>query len=173
MIERTHPKLSVGAQCRLLSISRSSFHDAPQGETALNLDLMLLIDKQFLQTPFHGVRQMTWHLQNEGHAVNEKRIRRLMRLMPICQKPYTRKPAKGHKTYPDLLGGLRIDRPNQVWCNEGAQRPLAQGHRQGLGRARRAQLAGHGVAFAGCSALVQGGALRLRFGDGGFPVCAA
>jgi putative transposase len=23
---------------------------------------------------------MTWHLQNEGHAVNEKRIRRLMEL---------------------------------------------------------------------------------------------
>ena len=39
MIERTLPKLSVGAQCRLLSISRSSFYYAPQGETALNLDL--------------------------------------------------------------------------------------------------------------------------------------
>ena len=25
MIERTHPTLSIGAQCRLLSISRSSF----------------------------------------------------------------------------------------------------------------------------------------------------
>ena len=25
MIERAHPKLSVGAQCRLLSISRSSY----------------------------------------------------------------------------------------------------------------------------------------------------
>ena len=36
MIERTHPKLSVGAQCRLLSISRSSFYYAPQGETAMN-----------------------------------------------------------------------------------------------------------------------------------------
>jgi putative transposase len=35
------------------------------------LDLMLLIDKQFLDTPFYGVRQMAWHLQNEGHAVNE------------------------------------------------------------------------------------------------------
>jgi len=45
VIERTHPKLSVGTQCRLLSISRSSFYHAPQGETALNLDLMLLIDK--------------------------------------------------------------------------------------------------------------------------------
>ena len=45
MIERTHPKLSVGTQCRLLSISRSSFYHAPQGETALNLDLMLKVDK--------------------------------------------------------------------------------------------------------------------------------
>ena len=81
MIERAHPKLSVGAQCQLLSISRSSFYYVPQGETVPNLDLMLLIDKQFLDTPFYGVRQMTWHLQNEGHAVNEKRIRRLMRLM--------------------------------------------------------------------------------------------
>ena len=43
MIERKHPKLSVGAQCQLLSISRSAFYHAPQGETALNLDLMLLI----------------------------------------------------------------------------------------------------------------------------------
>ena len=36
------------------------------------------------------------------------------------------KAAKGHKTYPYLLGGLRIDRPNQVWCRDitvsGAQR---------------------------------------------------
>ncbi len=40
MIEWNHPKLSVGAQCTLLSISRSSFYYAPQGETALNFDLM-------------------------------------------------------------------------------------------------------------------------------------
>ena len=55
MVRKNHPSLSVGAQCRLLSISRSSFYDTPQGETALNLDLMLLIDKQFLETPFYGV----------------------------------------------------------------------------------------------------------------------
>ena len=130
MIERTHPKLSVGAQCRLLSISRSSFYYAPQGETAMNLDLMLLIDKQFLDTPFYGVRQMTWHLQNEGHAVNEKRVRRLMRLMrlmPIYQKPDTSRPAKGHKTYPYLLGGLRVERPNQVWCADITYIPMRRG----------------------------------------------
>lgn len=86
MIERSHRTLSIWAQCRLLSISRSSFNYAPQGETEMNLALMQLIDRQFLETPFYGVRQMTWHLQNEGQAVNVKRIRRLirlMRLMPI------------------------------------------------------------------------------------------
>lgn len=44
----------------------------------MTLDLMLLIDKQFPDTPFFGVCRMTWHLQNEGHGMNQKRIRRLM-----------------------------------------------------------------------------------------------
>jgi putative transposase len=79
---------------------------------------------------FYGVQQMTWHLQNSGHTVNYKRIRRLMRLMrltPIYQKPDTSRPAKGHKTYPYLLGGLRIDRPNQVWCADITYLPMRRG----------------------------------------------
>lgn len=44
MIEENHPNLS--AQCRLLSISRSLFYYELMGETALNLDLMVMIDKQ-------------------------------------------------------------------------------------------------------------------------------
>jgi putative transposase len=102
MIEPDHPALPIGMQCRLLSISRSSFYYEPQGENDLNLALMLRVDKQFLETPFYGVQQMTWHLRNEGFSVNVKRVRRLMRLMglmPIYQKPNTSKPAKGHKTY--------------------------------------------------------------------------
>jgi putative transposase len=130
MIEPDHPKLSIESQCRLLSLSRSSFYYKPQGENETNLALMLLIDKQFLETPFYGAQQMTWHLQNEGHPVNVKRIRRLMRLMglmPIYQKPNTSKPAKGHKTYPYLLRGLRIDRPNQVWCADITYLPMKRG----------------------------------------------
>ena len=130
MIEPDHPVLSIGAQCQLLSISRSSFYYSPLGEADTNLGLMLLIDKQFLDTPFYGVRQMCWHLRNEGHMINEKRIRRLMRLMglmPIYQKPNTSKPAKGHKTYPYLLRDLRVERPNQVWCADITYIPMRHG----------------------------------------------
>jgi len=130
MVEPGNPDLSIGKQCKLLSISRSSFYYMPKGETALSLMLMRQIDEQFLETPFFGVRQMTWHLRNEGHLVNEKRIRRLMRLMglmPIYQKPNTSKAARGHKIYPYLLRGLRVERPNQVWCADITYLPMRRG----------------------------------------------
>ena len=133
MIEPNLKGLSVGKRCALLSISRSSFYYEPKGESEMNLDLMRVIDKQFLETPFYGVRQMTWHLRNDGHVVNEKRIRRLMRLMglmPIYQKPNTSKAAKGHKIYPYLLRGLRMDRPNQVWCADITYLPMRRGVRR-------------------------------------------
>jgi putative transposase len=127
MIDKNHPSLSVGAQCRLLSISRLSFYCELMGETSMNLDLMVKIDKQFLETSFYGVQQMTRCLQNEGHAVNYKRIRRLMRLMHIYQKPDTSRPVTGHKTYPYLLGGLRVERPNQVCCADITYLPMRKG----------------------------------------------
>ena len=130
MVEPGHPILPVGKQCALLSISRSSFYYTPKGESEMNLALMRQIDEQFLETPFFGVRQMTWHLKNEGHPVNEKRIRRLMRLMglmPIYQKPSTSRPAKGHKIWPYLLRGLRVERPNQVWAADITYLPMRRG----------------------------------------------
>ncbi len=130
MIRPDHSSLSVARQCRLLSISRSSFYRKPMGESSENLDLMAEIDRQFLETPFYGVRQMTWHLRALGHGVNVKRIRRLMRLMglmPIYRQPRTGIPAKGHKIYPYLLKGVTIDRPGQVWCSDITYIPLARG----------------------------------------------
>ena len=47
-IEQNHPRLSLRRQCRLLSLSRSVFYYTPSGENALNLKLMVLIDRQFL-----------------------------------------------------------------------------------------------------------------------------
>ena len=73
---------------------------------------------------------MTWHLRNDDNLVNEKRIRRLMRLMglmPIYQRPNTSKAAKGHKIYPYLLRDLRVDRSNQAWCADITYLPMRRG----------------------------------------------
>ena len=115
MVEKDHPRLSVAAQCRLLSIPRPTYYHRPACGTAEDLALLALINRQFMETLFYGVRQMTWHLRNEGHAVNPKRVRRLMRLgglMPIYRRPNTSRPAKGRQPFPYLLQGLTIDRPN-------------------------------------------------------------
>jgi putative transposase len=67
---------------------------------------MRLIDEQFTQTPFYGVRKMTaWLRLVKKYDVNPKRVRRLMRLMgleTIYQKPRLSTPAPGHQIYPYL-----------------------------------------------------------------------
>jgi putative transposase len=44
----------------------------PKGETPLNLELMRLIDAQFLETPWYGSRQMARHLRREGYTVRSQ-----------------------------------------------------------------------------------------------------
>jgi len=63
MITRDGPELSLSRQCKLLSISRSSFYYAPLGESAENLALMRRIDELFLKHPFYGSRQVVRHLR--------------------------------------------------------------------------------------------------------------
>jgi putative transposase len=47
---------SIAAQCRLVSVSRSSFYYAPVPETADMLALMAVIDALFLDHPWYGSR---------------------------------------------------------------------------------------------------------------------
>jgi putative transposase len=120
-VKHDHPKLSTRRQCTLLSLTRSTLYYQPRSESAENLKFMSIIDKQFLQTPWYGSRQMARHMQREGHRCGRHRVRRLMRLMrlvPIYQEPNTSKKTPAHKVYPYLLKGLAITRPNQVWCTD-------------------------------------------------------
>ena len=83
MIDREEPKLSLVRQCALLGISRSSLYYLPTEAGAEDLELMALIDQQYLKTPFYGSRRMTAWLSNHGHQVNRKRVRRLMQLIGL------------------------------------------------------------------------------------------
>jgi putative transposase len=91
---------------------------------------MALIDRQYLARPYYGSRRMAAWLATQGHLVNRKRVQRLMRLMglvAIYQRPNTSKPAPTHKIYPYLLGGIAIERVNQVWCADVTYIPMARG----------------------------------------------
>jgi putative transposase len=130
MIERDHTELSIRRQCELIGLNRSSFYYQPVGESEYNLMLMRLIDEQYTRTPFYGWPRITARLRREGHTVNPKRIRRLMRLMglqAIYPKPRTSTPAPGHRKYPYLLRGLKITRPGQVWSTDITYVPMQHG----------------------------------------------
>lgn len=130
MIERKNPKVSIKRQCELLEIARSVVYHKPSAQPAADLELMLLIDQQYLKTPFYGSRRMTAHLRREGYIVNRKRVRRLMKQMgltAIYRRPRTSDPAPGHKKYPYLLGGISINRPGQVYAADITYIPMAKG----------------------------------------------
>lgn len=121
------------SQCELLAICRSSFYYIPHDDSTQNQELMKLIDKQYMETPFYGVPRMTEYLRDLGHKVNPKRIRRLYRLMDLHAlgpRPNTSKPHKGegHTIYPYLLRDLSIIRPNQVWGMDITYVPVGNGH---------------------------------------------
>jgi putative transposase len=64
---------------------------------------------------------MTKCLCARGHAVNRKRVRRLMQklgLAGMSPGPNTSKPHPQHKVYPYLLRGVDVVRPNQVWSTD-------------------------------------------------------
>ncbi len=130
MIAPDRPGLSLSRQCRLLSISRSSFYYAPRGESPENLALMRRIDELFLNHPYYGSRQMARQLRREGIPAGRHRVRRLMRLMglaAIYQAPRTSTPHPAHRVYPYLLRNLTIARPDHVWCADITYIPVRRG----------------------------------------------
>ena len=114
-----HPRLSRREQCALLGLHRSGLYYEPVPESAENLLLMNLLDRQYTQHPEQGVRRMTLHLRELGHSVNPKRVRRLLRQMGLeafYPKPRLSIPNPAAGRYPYLLKSLKITQPDQVWC---------------------------------------------------------
>ena len=124
------PGYSIRHQCRLAGISPTSLYYEPMVESEENLRLMRLIDKRYLDRPDYGSPRMTDWLQDQGHAVNRKRVAPLMNLMglqAITPGPHTSKPCIGHKVYAYLLRGVAITHANQVWSTDITYIPMKGG----------------------------------------------
>jgi putative transposase len=129
-VQGSDPHWSVRQQCELLSLNRSTWYYAAATESAENLCLMRLIDEQYLQRPFFGSRRMALWLASVGHAVNRKRVQRLMRLMGIeavYPKPRTTHHNPQHCVFPYLLRDVEIVRPDQVWSTDITYVPMRRG----------------------------------------------
>jgi putative transposase len=83
MLEPNHTILSLARQCTLLGLPRSTAYYRSCRDDVLDLELMRLMDEQYLKTPFYGVRRFTDWLRDLGHAVGFKRVQRLMRTLGI------------------------------------------------------------------------------------------
>ena len=130
MVERGG-RLSLRRQSELLGLSRSSLYYTPRGASAEDLGLMRRLDELYLEHPFYGSRQMVRHLRREGTAVGRHRVRRLMRVMgleALYRKPRTSVSHPEHRVYPYLLRGVKVERPDHVWCADLTYIPVSQGY---------------------------------------------
>jgi putative transposase len=129
MIDRGHD-LPVARQAKVLNISRGSVYYQPRPVPAADLAIMRRIDELHLDCPFAGSRMLRDMLRREGFAIGRRHVATLMKRMSIeaiYRRPNTSKPAPGHKIYPYLLRGLKVDRPNHVWAMDITYIPMARG----------------------------------------------
>jgi putative transposase len=129
MIDRGHA-LPLVRQAELLRLSRSSVYYEPRPVPAAELAIMRRIDELHLEHPFAGSRMLRDLLRGEGVAIGRDLVATLMRRMGIealYRRPGTSAPAPGHKVYPYLLRGLKVERPNQVWATDITYVPMARG----------------------------------------------
>jgi putative transposase len=130
LVEPGHPELSVRRQCELLGLNRSSWYYESATESKLNLTLMRLIDEEYTRHPEKGRRMMTAWLRSHGHAVNDKRTRRLMQMMgleAIYPKPRLSVRCPNHRVFPYLLRGVSVERVDQVWSTDITYVPMRSG----------------------------------------------
>jgi putative transposase len=121
-LQQEFPSLSVRQLCVLLGVSRSWLYERPHQPTQAQRDVALrdAVERIVLEFPGYGYRRVTAELHRHQWEVNHKRVLRVMRaeaLLCQLQRSWvtTSDSRHGLRTYPNLLAGLVLDRPNQAW----------------------------------------------------------
>jgi len=129
MIERGE-ELSVARQCEALGLNRTGVYYTPRPIPEEDLKLMRRIDELHLRWPFYGARRLARELAKEGFDAGRLHVGTLMHRMGIearYRKPRTSIPAREGSIYPYLLGGVSVERPNQIWSTDITYIPMAHG----------------------------------------------
>jgi putative transposase len=122
--------LSQRRQCELLGLNRSMQYYKPAVEDPANLELMRLMDEEYMEHPTKGVLGMVDFLRAMGIPAGPKRVRRLLRkmgIMAIYPKRNLSKLGLSKYIHPYRLRGLEVTHSNHVWCIDITYIPMAKG----------------------------------------------
>jgi putative transposase len=104
--------------CQVLDVAPSTYYyrAQPRAET----DLTVALTNLAAQWPTYGSRRLTHELRRAGWIINRKRVVRLMAELGLDRrsapaKPRTTDSAHSYGRYPNLVKGLTISRPDQLW----------------------------------------------------------
>jgi len=118
MLAQEYP---ISLACAVLDCARSTYYHQPENpdETALRA----AIEAIAAEWPTYGYRRVAAQLRRQGLTVNRKRVLRLMQKMGLQGKTKhkTRKTTDSQHTfprYPNLVQGLEVVRPDQVWVSD-------------------------------------------------------
>ena len=107
--------------CELLGNAAAHLHYHPAAvdphEQRLQKDVRALAG----QWPTYGYRRLTALLRRSGWAINEKRVRRVMRALGLLSEPPPRRVRTTNSNhdfprYSNQVEGLKVLRPDQVWA---------------------------------------------------------
>ena len=105
--------------CRLLDWPRGSLYR--QGQAAASEQpLIEALLQQAAQWPTYGYRRLTVMVRRQGWCVDTKRVRRLLHELHLAadapkRRPRTADSEHGFARFENLVEGLEVVRPEQVW----------------------------------------------------------
>lgn len=119
--------LSIERSCELLGLPRIEYYrwkdstNSPSKNQEEDILILEEIRKIIREFSGYGYRRVTKELQNRGHDVNHKRIQRMMHDNGLlCKKkrafiPQTTDSNHDNPVHPNLIKGIEITHPDQVW----------------------------------------------------------
>ncbi len=124
---------AVADLCQTLGVSRSGYYAwrcrPPQADAATPLVKQVF----WRHSRRYGVRRIVAELQATGHSYGRRRVRRIMQaeglraIQPQSFVPRTTDSRHGARMSPNLVSGLSVERPHQVFVSDITYLPLAGG----------------------------------------------
>jgi putative transposase len=118
MIKILMDDYSLRMLCEILGVHRCNLYHEPRPDE--DRPIKDALRELAGAWPTYGYRRLTVMLQREGFPVNAKRVRRLMHELGICgeaprRRPRTTDSSHSYPRFPNLVEGLEVRHPEQVW----------------------------------------------------------